>query len=236
MKSGWQWKQKDDEFERDFKAELAELEIDCKSMGVNSEPRRHCPSWQQIGDWMVLRKLMLWTNHISRSTPGIDELVSFQQNWSWEWICPPFLYSYQNESTRKAIYAFVVCSNKILTSSSQGKPLKKTLHSFLSERGKKDDASSALKFLYDCHFRAGYNSRFPKEKWIGYITLGSEKGHPYTAIACVSIILIDKPRLRNVYKANYTDSACFSSYLTVHIKGCVYLHGSGMDPKNLKSA
>ena len=44
MKSGWQWKQKDDEFERDFKAELAELEIDCKSMGVNSEPRRHCPS------------------------------------------------------------------------------------------------------------------------------------------------------------------------------------------------
>lgn len=37
MKSGLQWKQKDDEFERDFKAELAELEIDCKNMGVDSE-------------------------------------------------------------------------------------------------------------------------------------------------------------------------------------------------------
>lgn len=163
-------------------------------------------------------------------------LWSFQQNWSWEWICPPFLYSYQNESIRKAIYAFVVCSNKILTSSRQGKPLKKhPTFVFLSKRGKKD-ASSALQFLYDCHFRAEYSSRFPKEKWTGCIILCSEEGHPYTAIACVSIILIDKPRLRNVYKANYTDSACFSSYLTVHIKGCVYLYGSGMDPKNLKAA
>ena len=59
---------------------------------------------------------------------------------------------------------------------------------------------------------------------------------PPTATAYVSIILTDKPRLRKVYKANYTDSACFSSYLTVHIKCCVYLHGSGMDPKNLGAA
>lgn len=59
---------------------------------------------------------------------------------------------------------------------------------------------------------------------------------PPTAIDCVSMILIDKPGLKNVYKANCTDSVCFSSYLAVHIKCCVYLHGSGMDPKNLKAA
>lgn len=58
---------------------------------------------------------------------------------------------------------------------------------------------------------------------------------PPTAIDCVSVILIDKPRLKNVYEANCTDSVCFSSYLTVHIKCYVCLHGRGMDPKNLKA-
>ena len=68
--------QKDDEFERHFKAELAELEIDCKNMGVDSEQRSLGKVDNRLVT-MVLRKMKLSINHIPRSPPGIDELVKF---------------------------------------------------------------------------------------------------------------------------------------------------------------
>lgn len=52
----------------------------------------------------------------------------------------------------------------------------------------------------------------------------------------MSIIFIDKLRLRNIYKVSCIDLICFFSYLIVYIKCWVYLYGSGMDLKNLKAA
>lgn len=162
-------------------------------------------------------------------------LYNFQQKWSCQWIYHSFFfYSYQYEGIRKPAYAFVVCSNKILTSSMQRNALKKSYFFFFTNGVGGHDASSALKFLYFCHFSTVYSVRFPKEKWIGYIILLSEK-RPPTAMGCLSLILTDKPRLRNIYKTNCPDSVCFSRSLTVHIKYCVYLHGSIMGPKNLKA-
>lgn len=58
---------------------------------------------------------------------------------------------------------------------------------------------------------------------------------PPTAIDCVSIILIDKPRLKNVYKANCTDLVCFSSYLTF-TSSAMFISWKWNGPKELESS
>lgn len=72
-------------------------------------------------------KVMLLINHISKSSPGIDELVQLSAKVIMSMNLPFFFfYSYQYEGIRKPAYAFIVCSNKILTSSMQRNALKKS--------------------------------------------------------------------------------------------------------------
>lgn len=73
---------------------------------------------REIGDYIVQRKVMLLINHISRSTRGIDELVKISAKIDHVNEFTILLFLLVNlKVLKKAIYVFVVCSNKILISS-----------------------------------------------------------------------------------------------------------------------